>query len=155
MDPISLIILLVACGIVLLIGELLLPTHGMLGILGVLCFGAAIGVCFQMNKWIGLGVFFVAVIASPFALGLAMSLWARTPVGRRMILAPLETSRAPSPIKLGQIGISVNEMRPLGECDFGDQRIEAISELGVISPGAKVTVVAIDNGRPTVRAVEA
>ena len=155
MDPIVLILILVAVGIVLLVGELLLPTHGVLGILGVLCFGAAIGVCFQMNKWVGLGIFFVAVIASPFALGLAMSLWARTPVGRRMILPPLETSRAPSPIKLGQIGISVNEMRPLGECDFGDQRLEAVSELGIIAPGSKVRVVAIDNGRPTVRAVDA
>ena len=60
-----------------------------------------------------------------------------------------------TPIKLGQIGISVNEMRPLGECDFGDQRLEAVSELGIIAPGSKVRVVAIDNGRPTVRAVDA
>ena len=154
MDPLSLIFLLVAGGVVLLVGELLLPTHGLLGLAGLLCLGGAIGVCFRIDKWIGLTVLFVAIVSSPFLLSAAMKLWARSPVGRRIILQPLDVGRAPAPVRIGQIGCSVTEMRPMGECDFGDHRVEAISELGMIPPGRKVKVVAVDNGRPTVRTME-
>lgn len=141
-------------GIILLIGELLLPTHGVLGIAGTLCFGGVIIVCFRVNQWLGLGVFFLAIVSSPFLFNLTMKLWARSAVGRKIILPPLHVERAPSIVKLGQLGTAVTEMKPMGECDFGDVRIEAVSELGMIPPGRSVKVIAIDNGRPTVRIVE-
>jgi membrane-bound ClpP family serine protease len=152
MDPMMLILLLVAGGVVLLVGELLLPTHGVLGVLGLLCIGSAIVVCFRVNRWVGLGVFVAGVVASPFLVNVALQLWAKSPVGKKIILEPVQVGRAPAPVRVGQIGVAASEMRPMGECEFGDVRIEAISELGIIVPGQKVRVVAIDNGRPTVRA---
>lgn len=154
MGPLELIILLVAAGAVLLVGELLLPTHGLLGVVGALCLGGAIGVCFYLNRWLGLGVFFAAIVVSPVAFYGAMNLWKRSPVGRRIILPPVETSAAPALVRAGQLGITVSELRPTGECEFGQQRLEAISDLGMIAPGEKVRVVAVSNGRPTVRRVE-
>jgi membrane-bound ClpP family serine protease len=74
-------------------------------------------------------------------------------VGRRIILQPLQTAPAPAAVAIGQTGVAVSELRPMGECDFGNQRIEVISELGMIQPGQKVKVVAINSGRPTVRVV--
>ncbi|HWP39585.1 MAG TPA: NfeD family protein [Tepidisphaeraceae bacterium] len=155
MDPVLLILLLIGAGAALLVGELLLPTHGLLGIAGLLCFGGAIGVCFYINRWLGLIVFCVAVLASPFLASLGLKIWQRTPVGRRIILPPVQASRAASPVIPGQIGITVTEMRPIGECDFGDVRVEAISELGLIPPGTRVRVVAVENNRPVVRAADA
>lgn len=154
MDPIVLIFLLLAAGAVLFVGELLLPTHGVLGIVGLVCLGLSIALVFTLNKWIGLAIFLAAMVASPFLLNLAMWIWAKSPVGKRIILQPIELSRAPAPIRIGQSGLAVTELRPMGECDFGDQRLEAVSQLGIIPAGAKVKVVAIDNGRPTVRACE-
>lgn len=155
MDPLIMILLLVAVGIVLLVAELLLPTHGALGVIGLLCFGGAIAVCFQLNRWVGLIVFFAAVLASPFLLSLSMKIWAKSPVGRKIILQPVHNSRPSPQVSPGQIGITVTEMRPMGECEFGEHRLEAASEMGIIPPGKKVKVVAIVNGRPIVRPAEA
>lgn len=155
MDPIPLILLLVACGVVLLVGELLLPTHGVLGIAGLVCIGVAIIVVFTLNKWAGLAVFFATLVASPFIMTWGMSLWAGSPVGRRIILQPHQNNEAALPIQLGEIGTAATELRPMGECDFGENRIEVISELNIIPAGTRVKVVALNNGRPTVRAVGA
>src|SRR5262245_50282128 len=81
MDPMALILIFAAAGLVLLVGELLLPTHGVLGILGVLCFAGALFMVFRVNQWIGLGAFVALILASPFIITHAMNLWARSPVG--------------------------------------------------------------------------
>jgi membrane-bound serine protease (ClpP class) len=154
MEPIWLILLLLGGCIALLVGELLLPTHGVLGVLGVMCLGGMIAVCFYVNQWIGLTVFLAAILSSQLLLNVGMRLWKQSPVGRRLILQPVQVAAAPSPVKLGQIGVTVTELRPMGECDFGEHRLEALSELGFVQPGQKVKVVAIEHGRPTVRVAE-
>jgi membrane-bound ClpP family serine protease len=151
MDPIALSLLLLAGGIVLLLGELLLPTQGVLGLFGLVCVAAAIGVTFYINRWLGLGIFLAAVVLSPLAWNLAWSLWERSPVGRRVLLPPIEPVRTVMPIKLGQTGVAISELRPMGECEFDEMRLEAISERGIIRPGQRVRVVAVTNGIPTVR----
>jgi membrane-bound ClpP family serine protease len=155
MDPMALILVLLAAGVVLLVAELLLPTHGVLGILGLLCVGGALIVVFRINRWVGLGVFLACILASPFLFNIAMNLWAKSPVGRKVILQPVGAARTVPTITVGQTGTAVTALRPIGECDFGEQRLEAMSELGIIHPGKKVKIVSINNGRPTVRAVEA
>src|SRR6187402_25887 len=104
MDPIALSLLLLAGAVVLLVGELLLPTHGILGLMGLIFLAAAIGTTFYINRWLGLGVFLAAVAASPFAWALGLKLWERSPVGRRVLLPPIEAQRPVIAVKLGQIG---------------------------------------------------
>lgn len=145
---------LVVAGIVLIVGEALLPTHGVLGLIGLLCFAGVIGICFYINRWLGLSVFAGAVLVSPVLIQLSVKLWAMSPIGKRVILPPVEVAQAPSPVHVGTTGIAVSELRPLGECEFGNARLEAASELGIIRTGDRVRVVAIENGRPTVRRVE-
>src|SRR5688500_13122143 len=153
MDPIALSLRLLAGALVLLVGELLLPTHGVLGLMGLICLAGAIGVTFYINRWLGLGVFLAAVAVSPFAWALALKLWERSPVGRRVLLPPADVARAVIPVKLGQVGTAFSEMRPMGEVDFDELRMEAISERGIIRAGQRVKVVNVTNGIPTVRAV--
>jgi hypothetical protein len=62
-------------GLALLIGELLLPTHGLLGVLGAGLVIAAIAVCFTINQWLGVAVMLAAVGIAPFAAGWAMKIW--------------------------------------------------------------------------------
>lgn len=155
MDPLSLILLLTAAGVVLLVGELLLPTHGVLGLLGLLSLGAGLVVIFTVNKWAGLIVFLAAILASPFLVTVAMKVWSKSSVGRGIILDPAPMTVAPPPVTVGQSGVAISALRPMGECEFGAVRLEAISDLGMIEAGSKVRIVAIDRGRPTVRAVPA
>jgi membrane-bound serine protease (ClpP class) len=155
MDPILLILLLVGVGVVLLIGEALLPTHGIVGAAGVLCFIGAIGVCFYINRWLGLGVSVAAVALSPFLVSGFIHVWKRSRIGRRIIMPPIESTLPPPEVHIGQTGVAFSELRPMGECDFGDRRVEALSEHGLIKPGTKVKVVAFTNGKATVRAIDA
>ena len=153
MDPIALSLILLAGALVLLVGELLLPTHGVLGFMGLICLAGAIGVTFYINRWLGLGVFLAAVAVSPFAWALGLRVWERSPVGRRVLLPPADVARPVIPVKLGQVGTAFSEMRPMGEVDFDELRMEAISERGIIRAGQRVRVVAVSNGVATVRPV--
>src|SRR5688500_18941615 len=151
MDPIALSLVLFAAAVALLVGELLLPTHGVLGVLGLLCLAGAVGVVIYVNLWLGLGALVALIAAAPFAWGIGLKIWERSPIGRRIILQPADAPRMVIPVKLGQSGTAVSELRPMGECGFGDLWLEAISDAGVIRAGARGKVVVVNNGLPTVR----
>lgn len=153
MTAATLIILLLLTGLVLLVAEMLLPSHGVLGVLGAVVLAAGVVVCYRVDSRIGLAALLVLVVAAPFAGMLWIKLWPRTPLGRRMILGPATTSVAEAGVEIGQTGVAASELRPMGVCDFGAGRVEARAEFGTIPAGQRVRVVAVVDRRPTVRAV--
>jgi membrane-bound ClpP family serine protease len=148
-------IVLFAAGVALLTLELFLPAHGVLGVLGVIGVVGAIGSCFAINQWVGLAALVLGVLASPVVAGLAMHLWPKTPIGRRIMLHAVDSPVHRPPVAVGQSGVTTSELRPMGTVDFAGERIEARSELGIIPPGTRVRVVSFDNNRPCVRAEQA
>ena len=60
----------------------------------------------------------------------------RNGIGRVTLCDP-----EPLPVQIGQTGTTVSELRPMGTCDFAGQRVEAISELGIIPRGQQIRVV--------------
>jgi len=150
----QLAILLFGVGIALMIGELLLPTHGLLGILGGLGIAGGILACYLINFWLGTGVFVATAVASPFVGAAAMKIWPKTPIGRRVVLPPVIDAIPEPLVRVGETGVTITDMRPMGTCEFARAgRVEAISEHGMIEPGRPVKVVALVNNRPTVRVV--
>ncbi|MFI5378906.1 MAG: NfeD family protein [Tepidisphaerales bacterium] len=145
------IIFLVVAGLVLLVAELMLPSHGLLGALAVLCLLGSVGVCFRVNQWAAVVLLLAMVVATPFAWSAAVRIWPRTPVGRRIVLQPVENARLPLPFQLGQTGIALSELKPMGECDFGGRRVEVRCESGFIAAGTRVVIVSADGRRATVR----
>lgn len=154
-NPAILALVLMAVGIITLIAELLLPSFGVLGILGVASILGSVVTCFWINQYLGMGMLVLLAVASPFVFSLAMHLWQRMPLGRRMILLHSESAPAKPLYSLGQIGTAMTEMRPTGECEFEDKRLEAMSELGIIAAGSKVKIVSLGESMPVVRKVEA
>lgn len=146
-------VILFAGGLVFLAAELLLPTHGLLGVIGAAGIIAALVVCFVINLWLGMGVFLGTVVAMPFVGSYAVRLWPRTPLGRRLVLQPIAPTAPEPTVAIGQEGVTASELRPGGVCDFGRERLEVFSEQGMIPAGAAVRVVAIQDNRPIVRAV--
>jgi membrane-bound serine protease (ClpP class) len=155
--------ILLAIGVILLIGELLLPTGGMLGVIGVGAALAAIVAAGMRNAWAAAFLTLALALATPLFWTLAIKLWPRTFVGRRMMLPPVDNTPPPAPVTVGQTGVAVSELRPMGICEFdtggpagqtgGRVRVEAHSEHGIVEPGKTVRVVALVNNRPTVRVV--
>jgi membrane-bound ClpP family serine protease len=153
MTPGTLAILLLLAGLILLVAETLLPSGGILGALSAAALLGCIVVCFRMDSRLGFGVLVAMVVAAPFAGMLWVKLWPRTPVGRRMILAPASREVSAVAVRVGQTGIAVSELRPMGVCDFGSERIEARADHGIIAAGSRVQVVDLVDRRPTVRVV--
>ena len=154
MTTLTLAILLFIVGAVLLFGELLLPTGGILGVLAGLVILAGVVMCFMLDRWLGLAVFLAVVIASPFVGALMIRWYPKTPIGKRMILTGEQTVIRPPPVHIGQTGVAVTHLRPSGEAEFEDDRVEVISDRGIINAGATVRVIAIENGRPVVRTTD-
>jgi membrane-bound ClpP family serine protease len=153
MTPTTLILLLLLGGVVLLVAEMLLPTQGVLGVFGVVALGAAVVVGFRIDSRAGFGMLVAIVVAAPFAGMLWVKLWPKTSVGRRMILGPVTSGLTDAGVTVGQTGTSVSELRPMGVCAFGNERVEARAERGTIPAGKPVEVVEIVDRRPTVRAL--
>ena len=153
MTPTTLILILLACGIVLLVAEMLLPAQGFLGLLGAVALGAAVVTGFRLDSRAGLALLVAVVVATPFAWMLWVKVWPHTPVGRRMILAPVASDLAGAAVAVGQTGVTVSDLRPMGVCAFGTERMEARAERGTIPAGMPVRVVEVTDRRPTVRAV--
>ena len=164
MTPSALAILLFAVGAILIVAEVLLPAHGVIGLIGLVSLLAGVGVCFWINQYLGLGALIALVAVTPFAAMLWVKVFPHTPVGRRLILGRSagggvsEGRAAPTPfVQVGQTGRAVTEMRPMGVCEFvlpaGPERVEARSEGGIIPAGQAVRVVGLVDRRPTVRPV--
>jgi len=152
-SPTWLTILLLAAGFGLLVVEMLLPTHGVLGVLGAAALVAAVVVSFRADRRVGLGLAVALVALAPFGAMLWVKVWPKTAVGKRMILAPVKDTPAAPVVRIAQVGVTASELRPMGVCDFGAERVEARAERGTIPPGRRVEVIAVVDGRPTVRPV--
>jgi membrane-bound ClpP family serine protease len=146
-------VMLFAIGLVLILAELALPTHGVLGFMSLGCILGGIGVCFAIEPWLGGVVLLAAIVLSPVAWAGFVKIWPYTPVGRRILLPPVRESVQGPPVQPGAIGVAISELRPIGQCEFDGQRLEAQSDHGIVAAGAKVKVVNVINRRPTVRQV--
>lgn len=156
MTPITFAILFFVGGIVLLLAEIVLPSHGVLGIVGAIGLIAGVGTCFWINQYVGLLAAVLVVAALPLAASMWVKIWPHTYAGKRLILGQTAGSVAHvpvAPVQVGQLGVVVSELRPGGVCEFGANRAEARAEHGVVEAGRRVEVVAIVDGRPVVRAV--
>ena len=152
----ELAIILAAIGLVLVVSELFLPTHGILAISGIASLFGAVILSFLVNMWLGIGSLTLGGALTPLFGAWLVHFWPRTRFGRTFVLPsadhiprPLE----PLPVQIGQTGTTMSELRPMGTCEFAGQRVEAISELGIIPRGQQIRVVNITNRRPTVRAI--
>jgi membrane-bound ClpP family serine protease len=146
-------ILAYALGALMIAAEVLLPTHGVVGLAGAIGILVSVAFCFAIDPWIGLGVFAATLAATPFAFALAMKIFPRTPIGRRLILPPVQGEAPPVQVQIGQVGVTLSELRPMGTCEFAGVRVEALSDCGIVPPGRRVQVVNLSNRRPTVRVV--
>jgi len=94
--------------LVLLVAELFLPSHGLLGLMATAAMIGAIAICFKINQYLGLGVLLLAAMVSPFAISAALKVWPRTPIGRRMMLQPTDSPITPPAVTVGKVGVAMS-----------------------------------------------
>lgn len=159
MPEVAFIALLFAAGVLVLVAELFIPSHGILGVLGV---GLLIAGVVQTYRFGGERAGTVAglscLAALPVFAMVAVKVWPKTWVGRRIAPPnPVATQRDTSvPIEelsrfIGRTGTATSPLRPVGVCEFDGRRVSCIAELGMLDAGAVVEGVKIVGGQLAVQ----
>lgn len=148
----ALIITLLVVGAILLFLEILLP--GMIaGIIGFVCLMAAVILGYQ-----DFGYQTGSAILGGVLVGLAIGVWGwlkffpESRLGKRFISqsATGELGVA-KPELLNGTGVALSQLRPSGTATINGQRVDVVTEGGLIERGTAIKVVAVEGARIVVR----
>jgi len=149
-----------ACA-VLIVAEVFVPSGGLISICALACLGGGITIFFHHSLvagWIGVGI---AAIMIPVVLIFAYRIFPKTRFGKSVTLKPPERRQGdaiPDTDKLkdllGAEGVVLTPLRPVGMCDFSEQRFECVAESGYVDKGKKVKVINVESTQLTVRIIE-
>jgi membrane-bound serine protease (ClpP class) len=152
----GLVITLLVIGVVLLILETVLP--GMIaGIIGFGCLVAAVGVSY--NEFGVKGGNLVLLLVS-VGLVAGLLLWMKyfpdSPMARLFVSQKVVGDiKAERPELMDQRGVAYTNLRPCGTALINGQRVDVVTEGGLIEKGTLLKVVAVEGMRVVVREIPA
>ena len=150
----GLIITLILLGLVLIFAEILIiPGIGVAGILGLLSIG---GSCFYAFHQMGTTVGVIVTVADA-ALLVALTIWVlRAKTWKKLTLETTVDGKAVAAdeaILVGERGVTVTRLAPMGMVRFGGESVEVKALEGMIDPGVDVEVVMIEDKKIYVQPV--
>ena len=151
----GLVITLIIVGLVLILAEILLiPGIGVAGVLGLLAMG---GSCYYSFYEFGNTVGAIVTAANSVLLIVTLVYVLRAKTWKRMSLETNIDSKAvedeSSYVSLGDKGVAVTRLAPMGTVRFGGHVAEVKAVEGIIDPGTEVEVAMIEDKRIFVSAV--
>src|SRR3972149_2988848 len=143
MSAVAIIALLFGAGALILIAELFIPSHGVLTFVGIALLVAGIVQTFRYGgEKAGTISVIVCLVVLPVFAVVAVKLWPRTWVGRRIappnpVVSMRDTSVPVEEISryIGQTGRSLSTLRPVGICEFQGRRVSCVAEFGLGGAG--------------------
>jgi len=145
----------------LLLLELFIPTGGLLGVAAVAALIAAIVIGFLHSTTAGGTILIATGFLIPLVVSIALRVWPRTPLGRRILNIDPEDSVAREQDRdelrqqwIGKVGVARMDLLPNGVIDVAGSRLDAISVAGVIDRGSNVEIVNVVAGKFHVRRTE-
>lgn len=155
-------VILLVIGLALAVLEFFVPSGGVIGFLAALAVITAIVMAFLHAPSAGLAFMAVTALALPAGLAVALQIWPRTPLGKRILLdVPRSEEVLPDPEQrqqlkrlIGRIGKAKSLMLPGGVVVIDDQQYEAVSEGMAIEAGQHVKVLEVRGNRLLVRATD-
>lgn len=156
---------LIAAGLVLVIAEIFIPSHGVLSLAAAAVSIAGVVVLFfESPMWGVIGLLTVAILG-PMAFGLGLRVWPDTPIGRRMVHgeggAEAEVERRLAEQRerderLALVGLharALTDLHPVGIIELDGRRYDAIAEATIIDAGATVRITSTEHNQIRVRPV--
>ena len=154
------IFLYFACA-VLIIAEVFVPSGGLISLCALACLVGGAAIFFQHSAtagWIGIGIAFVMI---PGVLIFAYKIFPKSRFGKSVTLTPPKRQQGDaipdtSELKelLGEVGVVLTPLRPVGMCDFSGQRVECVAEGGYVDKDKKVKVIDVESTQLTVREIK-
>jgi membrane-bound ClpP family serine protease len=127
---------------------LLVPGVGVAGILGLMAMGGSCYYAFyEFDNTVG------AIVTAVNALLIAALTFyvLRANTWKRMSLETSIDTKALDDdsqyVSLGEVGVAISRMAPMGTVRFGDKTFEAKTLEGIVDPGTQVHVVLIEDGK--------
>ena len=161
MDPFYFALLLYVAAVVLAMVDLFVPSGGMLLILAIAAAIASILFGFRSGGTMGMIMLTLVIASIPTFAALAIKIWPKTPIGRRIILglpnrSGKHSKSVSSPLEefVGLVLVADSPLMPSGHVKIGHRRMNAIAESGLIEVGQRVKVIGVRERNLLVRATE-
>ena len=145
----------------LIIAEVFVPSGGLISIFALACLIGGSVIFFRHSAaagWIGVGI---AAVMIPTVLIFAYRIFPKTRFGKSVTLTPPERQQGDaipdtSELRelLGEVGVVLTPLRPVGMCDFSEKRVECVAESGYVDKDKKVKVIDVESTQLTVRMIE-
>jgi len=170
----TLAIFLFAAGVALVVLEVLIPSFGLLTLCALACFGLSIWQASKAGTGAAVTMGVLAPILTVMILYFGLKYIPRTSWGRGLILRNPEDEGARLPPTtsekahltaeggteeeemlplVGKEGVAHSELRPAGVALIEGQRVDVVTEGGMLEAGARIRVVAVEGNRVVVRQV--
>ncbi len=158
MSELTVLIVLYLVGMLILLAEIFIPSHGILSIAGIGFLVVAIVKTFQYGgQNAGVIAILACMVILPALAFVAIKYWHQTPIGK-LISPPnpqLTVDDIGVPVEelqqlIGKTGRSVSALRPVGICDFNGKRVSCIVESGMVEAGVSVQGIGMSGADLTV-----
>ncbi len=153
----ALIPFLIFLGILFLVAELvLLPGLSIGGLLSLVCYGSALYVAFT-DYGVGIGLLTLAVILllslAAVVLSLRAKTWQRFSLEQK-INSSSSTLPAQQEIRIGDRGVTVSRLSPMGRVEIKGKSFEAKSADAYVDPKREIEVVGFENSNVIVKPIK-
>jgi len=148
--------ILVGGAIFLVALELVVPSGGILGLLAAAALIGALAAFFAYSTTAGLAAVAAVVILGPVLAWVVWRWWSGTALARRFVLEEEVEGHVAfeGDTLLDREGVAETDLRPIGTVRIGQQRMDALSEQGMIPAGTTVRVIQVLDNQVKVRSME-
>ena len=150
-----------AIGLLLIVLEVFVPSGGLIGFCSIACLVLCLWYAFAESFSLGAMFVLIDLIALPLTATLALSLWSRTPLGRKFFLRPpapeeIDVSHADSHLEtvVGEVGRTITPLHPCGYVEIAGRRAEAMAEEGFLPAAVPVRALWVRSGHLVVRGLD-
>lgn len=150
MEDVLITALIYTVGAALLIAEIFIPSHGILGVAGLAFLTGAIVRTFGHSTFGGYAAVLLSLVLLPVFAVVSIKYWPHTTIGKKIapenpVLTEADTSVNLEDLEplIGTYGQTLTPLRPVGKCRFAGRRVECVAEMGVIDTDKPVQAVGI------------
>lgn len=160
-DPLLIGLGLLGIALLLVVVEVFIPSAGVISLIATVVAIAGIVALFRVSvSWGVAGILSMLVLGPTTAL-FALRILPSTPFGKKLLFGergeaePILADPAEDENRalMGEEGVAVTDMRPVGAIRVGGKRMQATSEVAMIRAGTAVRIMSVEGNHIRVRPV--
>ena len=153
------IFLFILCAMLLVL-EIFIPSLGLLTVLAIVCLAGGISLFFQVSATVGWVGVWTAIVLIPVVWIIVYKLFPKTKIGQILVLKKVGEALPGIPDQeqldalVGQTGVVLTPLRPVGICEFDGKKVVCVSEADFLDKDITVKVIDVEGNKITVRKMD-